>query len=686
MKAEKQRAKEPRRFRISLSYSILAAVIAFVLLLSVVFSLVGYISFTASLTREYTDTGFRTANTAATLVDGNRMEAYLAGTEDDPDYTLTQQRMDTLCKKMGLIFVYVISVDTTDYHSFVCVFDSVNEELTDYPRWPLGMRRDTTNDEYQQIYRDLYENDLSFGTLYRTTNLNGADPHLTMLIPVKNDKGTVTALLCLQAKMQELVSGRKPYLINIVIATILFGFLIGAVAVIYMRKHFVSPLRKVTQEANRFASEKRPPQEALSGQISRILEISVLADSIHTMETDMLRYMENLTAVTAEKQRIGTELSIASQIQEGSVPSSFPAYPDRPEFDIYASMTPAKEVGGDFYDFFLVDDDHLAIVMADVSGKGIPAALFMMVTMILIKDRTLMGSTPGEILTFVNDRICESNMADMFVTVWLGIYEISTGNLIAANAGHDDPAVCRKGASFAIVKNRHGMVLGGMAGMKYRDFMLQLNPGDKLFLYTDGVPEASNANNQMLTIDGMLQALNADAAGSPQEILQTVWDKVNQFVADAPQFDDLTMLCLERKVTNGDRQMLKIEAKKENLDQVNDFVDSFLEAHDCPMKLQMQIDLCVEEVFVNIASYAYGTGSGEAEIRISEDNGVITLTFIDEGIPYDPLAKADPDTTLSAQERQIGGLGIFLVKKTMDTVSYRHEGGKNVLTMSKKIS
>ena len=195
-----------------------------------------------------------------------------------------------------------------------------------------------------------------------------------------------------------------------------------------------------------------------------------------------------------------------------------------------------------------------------------------------------------------------------------------------------------------------------------------------------------NADNRLFTSDDPLPANAADAAGAPGEIIRTERDALNQVVAEAPQFDDLTTFCPERKDPNRYKEMLRIEAKNENLDAVNDFVDAFLETHDCPMKTQMQIDLCVEEVFVNIASYAYGTGNGDAEIHISEEDGVVTLTFIDEGTPYDPLAKADPDTTLSAQERQIGGLGIFLVKKTMDTVSYRRESGKNVLTMCKRIS
>ncbi|MBQ1897972.1 MAG: serine/threonine-protein phosphatase [Ruminococcus sp.] len=204
-------------------------------------------------------------------------------------------------------------------------------------------------------------------------------------------------------------------------------------------------------------------------------------------------------------------------------------------------------VGGDFYNAFFIDDDHLAMVMADVSGKGIPGALFMMVTNILISDRAKMGGTPAEILTFVNNEICQWNRADMFVTVWLGILEVSTGRIIAANAGHDDPAVYRKGRGFAIAKEKHGFVIGGMENMRYRDHEIQLNKGDKLFLYTDGVPEATDANDKMYTIDRMVVALNEHQDCSPRQIIEGIRQSVNEFVGDAPQFDDMTMLCIELK-------------------------------------------------------------------------------------------------------------------------------------------
>ena len=220
-------------------------------------------------------------------------------------------------------------------------------------------------------------------------------------------------------------------------------------AALYLRKQFVRPIRRISDEATRFARENTLAEPL--GQISRYSEISSLAGSIDTMEKDMVKYIDNLTTITADKERIVTELNLARTIQANSIPNVFPAFPDRKDLDIFASMTPARQVGGDFYNFFLVDSDHLAMVIGDVSGKGIPAALFMMVTNILISDRTMMGGTPGEILTFVNQSICEHNKAEMFVTVWLGILELSTGKLTASNAGHEYPALLRAGGCFELL-------------------------------------------------------------------------------------------------------------------------------------------------------------------------------------------------------------------------------------------
>ena len=252
-----------------------------------------------------------------------------------------------------------------------------------------------------------------------------------------------------------------------------------------------------------------------------------------------------------ESSRLETELAMASGIQSDMLPSIYPAFPERPEFDIFASMDPAKEVGGDFYDFFLVDEDHLGLVMADVSGKGVPAALFMMASKIIIASNAKLGKSPAEILTDANEAICSNNREDMFVTVWLGILELSTGRLIAANAGHEYPVLKQPGGQFEIVKDKHGLVVGGMPGTKYEEYELRLQPGSKLFVYTDGVPEAIDGSGELFGMERTLAALNDKTGENPEGILKNVRKHVDEFVQEAEQFDDLTMLCLEYKGSSG---------------------------------------------------------------------------------------------------------------------------------------
>ena len=287
-------------------------------------------------------------------------------------------------------------------------------------------------------------------------------------------------------------------------------------------------------------------------------EIEVLAEAFATLSKRTRDYIRQITHITAEKERIGTELALATRIQADMLPNVFPAFPDRREFDIYATMNPAKEVGGDFYDFFLIDETHLGIVIADVSGKGVPAALFMMIAKLLVQNYAMAGRSPAAVLEAVNRQICANNREEMFVTVWLGVLDIKTGEIVAANAGHEFPAVQQAGENFALIKQRHGFVIGGLEGVKYREYSLTLKPGSRLFVYTDGVPEATNANNELFGTQRMLDALNTDPSASPVEILGNVQQAVDDFVLDAEQFDDLTMLCLEYR---GEQKDDKEESK-----------------------------------------------------------------------------------------------------------------------------
>ncbi|MBR2738145.1 MAG: SpoIIE family protein phosphatase [Lachnospiraceae bacterium] len=322
-------------------------------------------------------------------------------------------------------------------------------------------------------------------------------------------------------------------------------FLLGAWIALMMTKRMVRPIEEMT--ADIMASETGGHIFEMKDSYRTDDEIEVLAESFEDLSKKTRKYIKDITEITREKERVSTELTMATRIQSSMLPHIYPAFPDRSEFDVYASMDPAKEVGGDFYDFFLIDDDHLCLVMADVSGKGIPAALFMMISKTILKNCAMMWTSPGEILEMTNDALCMDNQVDMFVTVWLGILEISTGKVTAANAGHEFPVIRHPDGGFELMKDKHGLVLGAMRGMRYTEYDFTLEKGAKLFLYTDGVPEATDAEGKRFGTDRMLAALNAHTDDDPMQTLKNVRAAVDGFVMEAEQFDDLTMLCLEYK-------------------------------------------------------------------------------------------------------------------------------------------
>ena len=276
-------------------------------------------------------------------------------------------------------------------------------------------------------------------------------------------------------------------------------------------------------------------------------EVGDLARSYISMVEDIGGYVTNLQKVTAEKERINAELSLASGIQAHMLPCIFPAFPDRDEFDIYACMTPAKEVGGDFYDFFMVDNSHLAVVMADVSGKGVPAALFMVIAKTLIKNYAQSGIKPEEVFTTVNRLLCDGNDAGLFVTAWLGVLELTTGKLTYVNAGHNPPLIKQNGGEFTYLKSRAGFVLAGMETIKYRQNEITIAPGDRLFLYTDGVTEATDPQNQLYGEERLSAFMNGHFSENAEEILHDLKTDIYAFQGEAPQFDDITMLMLDYK-------------------------------------------------------------------------------------------------------------------------------------------
>ncbi len=527
-------------------------------------------------------------------------------------------------------------------------------------------------------------------TYYGVTPINSASWHLVVSVP----EGDIVAPA--HAIRDDIASKTDSTAESIErsIKTVEFFFAIAFVAVAVA----------VTMLSSRFSNDLTRPLLALGADVKKISdgdltyrakiltndEIGDLAGEFNLMTESLDKYIKDLTTMTAEKERIGAELNVATQIQSSMLPSIFPAFPERQEFDIFASMTPAKEVGGDFYDFFMVDERHLAIVMADVSGKGVPAALFMVIGKTLIKDHTIPDTDLGVVFMEVNRLLCQSNSEGLFITAFEGVLDLVTGQFNFVNAGHEMPFIKKAGGRFEPRKIRAGFVLAGMEGVKYRMGTMKLEPGDKLFQYTDGVTEATNAHEELYGMGWLEAVLNKYGDCPPMELLPAVKADIDEFVGEAPQFDDITMLCLEYKKVMEDTDFyeITIDAKVQNIPAVTDFVNRRLEEFHCPESILSHIDIAVDELFSNIAQYAYSTGDGMATVRVETENDPpeAIITFIDKGKPYDPLNFTDPDTTVPIDERNMGGLGRYIVRKAMDSVTYDYKSGQNILTIRKSLA
>lgn len=533
-----------RKLRENIVFKTIFTLVVLLIVYSMVVSLIGYRELTDALLNQYADGAFRTAGIAARFIDPDRIDEYADSGGEGEEYTKVDDRLASICNSTGSTFVYVIMPDRTDYKHITFLFSEMNQK-SQYTRYEFGYVRETTNEEYEQKYKRICEENSSKELVIRDKGYIETDPHITAMIPLIDKGGSCKAILCVQMQMEEIVAVRNAYVGKILLTLSITALIVILMLSMRLNRSLLTPIRIIAAEATRFASENVKTGKKLTSTIHNVDDIGQLAGAVDQMETQINEYVTNLTRVTAEKERISTELSLASRIQMDMLPNIFPAFPDRTDFDIYASMIPAREIGGDFYNFFLIDDTHLCAVIADVSGKGVPAALFMMASTIVLVDNACMGKSPAEILESANDAICATNREEMFVTVWLGILDLETGKLTAANAGHEYPVIRHPGGSYEMIKDVHGFVIGGLEDVHYRNYELTMEPGSSLFVYTDGVPEATNKENELFGTQRMLDALNAEPDAEPEKLLENVKAAVDAFTADAEQFDDLTMLCLE---------------------------------------------------------------------------------------------------------------------------------------------
>ncbi len=530
-----------RKMRRSLTGTIVFSLVFLIAVTLFGAALIGYYEVTLSLTKQYEDTAYMVATAASNVIDEDQLGRYTVNPTKDIAYIYAENRLQNLADSSDSLVIYVARVDV-ESRTTTFIYDVVGSD-TDFTPYEVGYQ-ETTESRLVEGYEALAA-DPDLKKYVYTGHNDVAGTYTTLMVPIYNSGKKMTAVCCVVMNMDGLTEARESYLINLLIWTVFLSIVVGALWFYRMRRDLVLPLRRIADESKRFSEDPRVAETRLTDIVAAHNEIGELAETVDQMEETIVENIDRMLVMTAEQNRIGAELNVAQQIQENALPTLSDQYPGKKEITIDAIMNPAREVGGDFYDCVMIDEQHMALVIADVSGKGIPASLFMMISKVLIKTECANGNMdPGAVLTAVNRRLCENNEVDMFVTVWLGILNLETGEVTASNAGHEYPVLTNADGQAEFLKDRHGFVLGGMPGIKEKSYTFTMNRGDVLYVYTDGVPEAVNADKEQFGGDRLLHALNREETTEPSALIRNVLRDLEKFVGDEEQFDDTTMLCL----------------------------------------------------------------------------------------------------------------------------------------------
>lgn len=660
--------KQQRKFTKSLIRPIFNALIGLILLLSFAIGIVGYFEFADALKEQYTEIAGGIAEYVALGIDAERLDKYLETKTADGEYDAIREQLQHTANAEDCSVIYVAKIHT-DSKEREYIYNVVSK-TSGFTPYGIG-DRDTASEEILNAYDSI-----SKGKSELHNFMYARKGYTTSVYPIKDGGGNVVAIVGVVKNMELLNKAKTNYIVQVLLIEAVIAVASGVIWIIYMRRRIVMPIRQLN-DASLGMVEHLEDGTAPEILVKNNDEIKDLADSFSKMYHEIGEYIAKLETVTAEKERIGAELDVAAKIQTSMLPCIFPPFPNRDEFDIYATMDPAKEVGGDFYDFFMVDEYHLAFVVADVSGKGVPAALFMVIGKTLIKDHTGLHDDLGEVFTEVNNILCASNSEEMFITAFEGVLNLKTGELRYVNAGHEMPFICRNNGVFEPFKVKAGFVLAGMEDIRYKSGIVQLQPGDKIFQYSDGVPEAMNGKNEQYGMGRLEKVLAQNSEKTPAELLPAIKADLDAFVGEAEQFDDITMLCIE--FSGKDKKTdISVTPDKDSIKTVTEFMKRTLEEWEVPMKVAGKVQIAIDEIYSNIVYYS---GAKNAMITVTASDEKLSLLFEDDGIPYDPTTAKEPDITLSAEERDIGGLGIFMVKKMAASMHYENTDGKNVLTV-----
>ena len=449
----------------------------------------------------------------------------------------------------------------------------------------------------------------------------------------------------------------------------LTSIIISILLYIGLRRNINKPIDKLSCIAHKISNGDLDAKIT----IERPLEFAQLANTFNKMTNDIKN-------ITHDRERIESELALAKQIQLSSLPNVFPPFPDKKEIDIFADMEPAKEVGGDFYDFYFIDDNKLMFLIADVSGKGVPAALFMMTAKTLINYVAQVENNPAEMIKNINQKICSNNKQGFFITMLAGIFDTSNGKLTFINCGHNYPLI-KKSDNFEYKKLNSNIVLGAFEDAEFTVNEMELEVGDTILLYTDGITEAINKNGELYGENRLIETVNNIKDCNINNIINGIKQNVKDYADGVLQNDDMTMLILKYNGSETEQYVYNTPATRENYKYFNKWLLEICDKFKLNDSLKYKLELISEELYTNVCSYAYEGGNGEIKVEIFTKNNYVILQFKDNGIPYNPLERPEPDLDAPPEERDKGGLGIYIVKQYADDISYEYKENTNILTI-----
>ena len=500
-------------------------------------------------------------------------------------------------------------------------------------------------------------------------NITYFDYHGQKFIPyVKILDNGMILIICIPKK--ELFHFLVNHVVILFLIFMFIGLTISVLLYTSLKKYIDTPIEKLSDIAQEIGKGNLNTEIKLE----KPLEFAQLAETFNNMTKDIRN-------ITKDRQRIESELSLAKAIQASSLPSVFPPFPDRHEFEIYAGMEPAKEVGGDFYDFYFIDENNFMFIIADVSGKGVPAALFMMTTKTLINYIAQLGLPPKEMIETINKRICENNKQGFFITLFAGIVNVETGKISYINCGHNPPAIKQNNGECRYLDLDSNIVLGAFDSAEFNVVEDQLNQGDTIFIYTDGITEAENLSGEQYGEERLLESIKNIKSDDVKIILEGIKENAETFTKGTAQIDDRTMLIFKYNGNSTQKLVYKGTATKENYKEFICWLIEVCQTNNFNKEVSEKLHLVSEEIYTNIFSYAYPEKDGNVEVTLEQEKNTLTISFKDQGIPYNPLERPDPDITLPPESRDAGGLGIFIVKNTVDEISYEYKDGSNILTM-----